>query len=56
MRIAFHDGSIHEGARVSFLSICDHIDRARVLPGIIRGAAPLAAGGETATTPAAQAG
>ena len=41
MGVAFHDGPVHEGARVAFVAVGDDKDRPRVFPGIFHRLAPL---------------
>ena len=56
MGVAFHDGPVHEGARVAFVAVGDDEDRPRVFPGIFHHLSPLKPGGEAAPAPAPQAG
>ena len=53
VRVAFHDGAVHEGAGVAFIGVADNVLYVRYL---LTGKFPFQAGGETAPTASPQAG
>ena len=53
VRVAFHDGAVHEGAGVAFVGVADNVLYVRYL---LTGKFPFQAGGETATATSPQSG